>query len=79
MDSMSNKIRVSKAMRPIVDQAAKEGWNISLTSNGHIRFTHPCGALVHGPSTPSDHRGLKNLKATLRREYQLNSQRSKAS
>lgn len=79
MDSMSNKVRVSKVMRPLVDQATKEGWTVSYTSKGHLRFTHPCGALVHGPTTPSDHRSLKNLKATMRREYQLNSERNKAS
>lgn len=70
------QIRVSKVMRPLVEQALEEGWTVSPTQNGHLRFTHPCGALVHGPSTPSDHRALKNLRATLRREYQLNNERN---
>lgn len=76
MIGMSNNygssVKVNKKMRPVVEEAVSNGWTVEYTKNGHLRFTHPCGALVYGPSTPSDPRGLKNLAATLRREYAIN-------
>lgn len=44
------------------------GWAIGMRGSGHIAFTGPKGELVIGPSTPSDHRAVKNLLANLRRE-----------
>lgn len=66
-------MRVHKSLRPIVDEALREGWEVTHTKNGHLRFAHPCGALVFGASTPSDHRTVKNLRGHLRQEMRKNS------
>jgi hypothetical protein len=44
-----------------------KGWTASSTKNGHIRLTSPNWQVVILPSTPSDHRALKNARALLRR------------
>jgi predicted RNA binding protein YcfA (HicA-like mRNA interferase family) len=55
-------------MRQLTVLARKRGWQIETTPGNHLRLTHPRGGLVFAPTTPSDHRGLKNLMAELRRQ-----------
>lgn len=60
------------ASKKDVDQVIKvlraQGWRCELTRNNHWRLTPPGGGTpVFHSSTPSDHRGIKNLKAILRR------------
>lgn len=44
------------------------GWTIRRTGGGHLRWTGPNGeGPVFTASTPSDHRAIQNIKATLRR------------
>jgi predicted RNA binding protein YcfA (HicA-like mRNA interferase family) len=45
----------------------RAGWDITLTRGGHLRWRSPKGGLVISPSTPSDHRSLRNLRSDLRR------------
>jgi predicted RNA binding protein YcfA (HicA-like mRNA interferase family) len=48
---------------------ARAGFTARLTRGGHWRFEHPLmDGPVFAPGTPSDHRGLKNLRALLRRK-----------
>jgi predicted RNA binding protein YcfA (HicA-like mRNA interferase family) len=54
-------------LRNFLADATARGWTVDTTKGGHIRLRHPNGGLAYGPSTPSDHRGLLNLAATLRR------------
>lgn len=42
-------------------------WRVTLTGGGHWRLTHPAGVSVFAPATPSDSRGLLNVRAKLRR------------
>jgi predicted RNA binding protein YcfA (HicA-like mRNA interferase family) len=45
-----------------------QGWTLRKLRNNHLRLNHPDG--VHGvtfPSSPSDWRGWKNLRADVRR------------
>lgn len=58
---------LKKEMKQIVKVAKGQGWEITHTRNGHLRFRSPGGALIFAPSTPSDYRGIKNKIADLRR------------
>lgn len=56
-------------LRVIERTARKQGWIVELTRSGHIKFVPPdpgTPALVTA-GTPSDRRGLRNLRADLRR------------
>ena len=60
---------MSSEMRVLLKQAERQGWRVSPTRSGHIKFVPPdpsIPALVTG-STPSDRRSLRNLQADLRR------------
>jgi predicted RNA binding protein YcfA (HicA-like mRNA interferase family) len=56
-----------KEMQQIVKVARAQGWEVTPTRNGHLRFRSPDGAMIFGPSTPSEYRGVKNKIADLRR------------
>lgn len=58
---------MKKDLKEIVKVARKQGWEVTHTRNQHLRFRSPDGALVFSPSTPSDHRAIKNKIADLRR------------
>lgn len=53
---------------------ARQGFTMTKTRGGHWRFEHPdMDGPVFGPSTPSDHRGLRNFMATIKRKmHQVN-------
>ena len=52
------------------------GFSCSRTRGGHLRIVHPSmkGA-VFAPTTPSDHRGAKNMMALLRRKLRADNDR----
>jgi len=48
--------------------AKKQGWKISKTGSGHLRWVSPDGESVITPATPGKgNRSLENMKANLRR------------
>lgn len=48
----------------------RDGFTVQDTPGGHTRITHPDKpGIVFGPSTPSDWRALKNMKAQIRRTF----------
>lgn len=54
----------------LVRDAKRQGWTVSRTRGSHLRFCPPPskpGPCIFGPGTPSDSRGIKNLRAHLRR------------
>lgn len=56
-------------MTKLLRELERDGFTAKRTSGRHLRFEHPAiSGCVFGPSTPSDHRGVKNLLATLRRK-----------
>jgi predicted RNA binding protein YcfA (HicA-like mRNA interferase family) len=62
-------LSASNQMKEARRELERQGFIASKTSGGHWRFDHPfMGGPVFAPSTPSDHRGLKNLQAMLRRK-----------
>jgi predicted RNA binding protein YcfA (HicA-like mRNA interferase family) len=59
----------SGQMKEIRRQIERQGFSATKTRGGHWRFSHPdMVGPVFAPDTPSDHRGIKNLYATLRRK-----------
>lgn len=58
---------MDKELKVIVKEARKQGWTVEETRNQHIRFISPSGAVYIAHKTASDHRGIKNMKAHLRR------------
>jgi len=58
---------LKKDMKQLVKKARAQGWEVTPTRNGHIRFRSPDGHLIFGASTPSEYRGMKNKIADLRR------------
>ena len=48
----------------------KQGYVITQTRSLHLAVTHPAKpGTVHMPSTPSDHRAIRNAVAQLRRTF----------
>lgn len=62
---MSSSCRMSEFRRSL----ERQGFIATRTRGGHLRFDHPMMVgPVFAPSTPSDHRSVKNLAAILRRK-----------
>lgn len=58
----------NREIRKLARPALQTGWKPSWTGTGHLRLTPPDGGdPVVMPKSPSDHRGLKNARAKLRR------------
>jgi predicted RNA binding protein YcfA (HicA-like mRNA interferase family) len=53
-------------LKNIIRLAEKQGWVVSLTKGGHLRWTRNDGAFFFSASTPSDGRALKNIMKELR-------------
>jgi hypothetical protein len=57
-------------LRDLEKAAKRQGWRIDRTKAGHVRFWPPDPSI--SPSvysgTPSDHRGIRNFLADLRRK-----------
>lgn len=52
----------------------RDGFTASKTNGGHWRFEHPnMVGPVFAPSTPSDHRAVKNMMALIRRKMRATS------
>lgn len=61
-------MKVKRELRPLVSAAIEQGWEVTLTGGGHLRFKAPTGALVFCASTPSGgRRSIENTEAMLRR------------
>lgn len=59
----------SSQMKEARRNLERQGFVATKTRGGHWRFDHAnMDGPVFAPDTPSDHRGLKNLYALLRRK-----------
>lgn len=64
---------MKKEIKQLFKDLEKNGYTVTDTRGGHKAIRHPQKpGVVHSASTPSDHRGLKNLKAQLRRTFGYN-------
>jgi len=59
--------RGHKRLRPLIEYALREGWQVMRTPGGHLKFTKPGLPPVFTGSTASDHRADRNARAQLRR------------
>lgn len=58
----------NRELRQLVRRAQRQGWAVTYTGGGHLRWQAPDGALVFTPSTPNGGcRSLENTRADLRR------------
>lgn len=54
-----------KQLRIVAEQ---QGWRVERTNGDHLKWLAPDGGMaIYSPSTPSNARGILNLKAQLRR------------
>ena len=59
----------SSQMKEARRQLGRHGFSVTKTRGGHWRFEHPAmDGPVFAPDTPSDHRGVRNFYAMLRRK-----------
>lgn len=59
----------SSQMKEVRRDLQRRGFSITKTRGGHWRIEHPdMPGPVFAPDTPSDHRGIRNLMAMLRRK-----------
>lgn len=56
-------------MSKLIREIERDGFTATRTRKGHIKFQHPAiSGCIIGPGTPSDHRGVKNMLALLKRK-----------
>jgi len=62
-------LSASSQMKEVRRELERQGFTATKTRGGHWRFEHPnMSGPVFAPDTPSDHRGVKNLRSLLRRK-----------
>ncbi len=59
--------RGHKRLKPLIDFALKESWEVIRTPGGHLKFTKPGLPAIYTGATASDHRAGRNALARLRR------------
>lgn len=57
----------SESLRVLVKFAEANGWTVSRTQGGHIKFTKSGLGSIYTSSTASDYRSGRNAKARIRR------------
>lgn len=56
----------SKWLSDVRELAAAHGCEVSATSGGHFKITHPAGGFTFASKTPGDRRALQNLRSNIR-------------
>ncbi len=65
---MRNLLRgAHDSVRRLAEFALSEGWTLSRSNNGHLKFTKAGYTPIFTSCTPSDHRTERNTRALLRR------------
>ena len=59
--------RGHKRLKPLIDFALREGWEVVRTPGGHLKFTKRGLSPIYTGSTAGDHRAGRNVLAPLRR------------
>lgn len=67
MSNAHELARGHKRLLPLIEYALSEGWNVSRTSGGHLKFVKPGLQPIYTSATASDHRAGRNARAMLRR------------
>lgn len=56
----------NKEFRALIEQATKQGWEVTKTNGGHLRWLSPTGRVVFSSFSPGDRRAVKNTVSQLR-------------
>jgi hypothetical protein len=67
MSSVHDLCRGHKRLLPLIEFALSEGWEVSRTSGGHLKFVKTGLPPIFTSSTASDRRASQNAWARLRR------------
>ena len=67
MSNAHELARGHKRLLPLIEHALSEGWNVSRTPGGHLKFAKPGLPPIYTSATASDHRAERNARAMLRR------------
>lgn len=59
--------RGHKQLLPLIEYALSEGWLVSRTAGGHLKFVKAGLPPIFTSSTASDHRAGRNARAMLQR------------
>jgi hypothetical protein len=54
-------------LRDVLEHAHKQGWNVCVSRNNHLKVVSPEGRKFFCSSTPSDPRAALNFRAMLRK------------
>lgn len=67
MPSAHDLCRGHKRLLPLIEYALREGWDVTRTPGGHLKFTKPGLPPIFTSSTAGDYRAGRNARAQLRR------------
>lgn len=67
MSNAHELARGHKQLLPLIEFALSDGWAVSRTLGGHLKFIKPGLPPIFTSSTASDHRAGRNAHAMLRR------------
>ncbi|WP_186207424.1 type II toxin-antitoxin system HicA family toxin [Burkholderia gladioli] len=59
--------RGHRRLRPLIEYALQEGWEVQRTASGHLKFLKPGLPPIFTSGTTGDHRTVRNARAQLRR------------
>lgn len=59
--------RGHKRLRPLIEYALSEGWEVTRTRGGHLKFVKPGMPPIYTSSTTSDQRSVLNARARISR------------
>nr|WP_152690458.1 hypothetical protein [Pseudomonas fluorescens] len=62
-----------ESVHRLAEFALAEGWTLSRSSSGHLKFSKAGFTPIFTSCTPSDHRAERNTRALLRRAEAQNS------
>lgn len=71
---MRNLLRgAHDGVRRLAEFALAEGWTLTRSNSGHLKFSKAGFTPIFTSCTPSDHRTERNIRALLRRAESQNS------
>jgi hypothetical protein len=55
-----------KDLTQLIKAAEHQGWEVTISNSGHLRWVSPTGGIVFSSRTPSDRRVIPRIKQDLR-------------
>jgi hypothetical protein len=57
---------IRKELKILIDEAYKQGWEVTITNSNHLRWRTPSGGIVFTSYSPSDTRALYRIRKDLK-------------